>query len=363
MFTRSRLLSAVILMMALAACSTPSPSPSVSTPASSDASVAPSASEVASTSPAESAAPAAWPGVAGEVRDRLLELGAVCGTQDETAAGFDLTCGLSEGSVEATVNFSGASDGSLGNLQVVLFDTLVSGFADANDADLRELVIDIASPLFASTSLPVIGETLANYWSFAGTGTSITPPDSDVTFTFTELTELMPADSTIILDFAPSEESAATTDDEGFAFLAAGVLDYYREQSFECNAPQEDIVVDHQWTNCAREADGVRESVTLTVDDDGNIADAIASVSRSDGGRTDADVALSHLRGFMGAMLGDNATEAADWVEENLGTSLQVEETFEGLEMIAYTGTTSNSNTMVVQVSTPEYSSAYDEAG
>jgi hypothetical protein len=163
---------------------------------------------------------------------------------------------------------------------------------------------------------------------------------------------------------SPSESDLPTPAPSGFAFSDEAVIGYYESQGFTCGPVQPSTAaVGYSFQSCQTvDADERTLVVGLTTDEEGELADAYASVQGTDAILDPTD-ALDHLAGFLGATLGElRGASQLEWLAGHLGDEY-AEATVDTLTVATYTQSEDDHSRLYLELANDDYLNAPTPSG
>jgi len=155
-----------------------------------------------------------------------------------------------------------------------------------------------------------------------------------------------------------SASSLPTPAPSGFAFSDEAVIGYYEGRGFICDPVQPSATAaGYLFQGCQmQDANGRTLAIGLVTDPAGNLADAYASVKGSANEPIlDPTLALDHLSGVLGAMLGDvRGTSLLDWLASHLGDTY-AQTTIDTLAVATYTQSETDHSRLYVELANEDY--------
>jgi hypothetical protein len=153
---------------------------------------------------------------------------------------------------------------------------------------------------------------------------------------------------------SPTPQAAAA-----FAFDHADVLDYYAGLGFKCSDPAA-VTTGYTVVQCTKTAKNKPTAMVSIAwsDTDGLTHYGYAGYYNKNGAKKPSkDAAMSHLAGYIGALLGGDAgTPVGTWMASNLGDS--VSDTYLGLQLYSYTLDKNPGSGYFIEIGTPEFINA-----
>ena len=192
----------------------------------------------------------------------------------------------------------------------------------------------------------VVGLLVATILSACTSGASSTPvPSSGVS-------------GTPSIEASSSESSLPTPAPSGFAFSVEAVIGYYEGRGFVCDELQPSATAaGYFFQGCQLvDADGRTRSLGFLTDPSGDLADGYASMQgRADEAFLAPTIAMDHLAGFLGAMLGDErGTSLLEWLAGHLGDAY-AQTTIDVLTVATYTPSPTDHSRLTLEIGSQDY--------
>jgi len=160
---------------------------------------------------------------------------------------------------------------------------------------------------------------------------------------------------------AESASTLPTPAPSGFGFSVEAVIAYYEGQGFSCDQIQPSATATgYFFQGCQLvDADGRTLALGFVTDPSGDLADGYASVQgRPDEPILEPTVALDHLSGFLGAMLGeDRGTSLLEWLAGHLGDAF-AQTTIDVLVVATYTQSATDHSRLYLEIADQDYINA-----
>jgi len=158
-----------------------------------------------------------------------------------------------------------------------------------------------------------------------------------------------------------SESSLPTPAPSGFGFSVEAVIAYYEGQGFTCDEIQPSATAaGYFFRGCQMVVAGGRTlALGFVTDPSGDLADGYASVQgRANEAILDPTVALDHLSGFLGAMLGDaRGSSLLEWLAGHLGDAY-AQTTIDVLVVATYTESATDHSRLYLEIANQDYVNA-----
>jgi hypothetical protein len=144
----------------------------------------------------------------------------------------------------------------------------------------------------------------------------------------------------------------------GFGFSVEAVIAYYESRGFTCDEIQPSATAaGYFFQGCQLvDADGRTLALGFVTDPSGDLADGYASVQgRANEPILEPTVALDHLSGFLGAMLGEaRGTSLLEWLAGHLGDAY-AETTIDVLTVATYTQSPTDHSRLFLEIADQDY--------
>lgn len=178
-----------------------------------------------------------------------------------------------------------------------------------------------------------------------------------------------PSEEPSLLPSASAAESASslpTPAPSGFGFSVEAVIAYYEGQGFTCDQIQPSATATGYFFQGCQMVDANRRTLALgfVTDPSGDLADGYASVQgRPPESILEPTVALDHLSGFLGAMLGEErGTSLLEWLAGHLGDAY-AQTTIDVLVVATYTQSPTDHSSLYLEIANQDYINAPAPSG